>query len=422
MRVVRSPPVATVLPLPRAATSWRRRPREMPFLGMCNFRRDISSLLTTLLTMALLCGGHASAAAAESAETTAPTLDEAELWSAPEHGQSPGPGMTQVGLSATNATTTHGRRELHSLHRTDRGHTKCIRNSWWDTVVDPANYKFGCREIQGMFDGGMSLVGEGRVRDVYVATVDGQKVVVKTLRQVEGLKRQKSHLSMHRREVLVLDALRGHRNVVAMLGLCGTTIVTEYFDNNFLQAIFRAEKEMPLDRLLSLALDSAKGLQALHEIVGGIHFDMKPQQMLIDDTGRAMVNDFNSAHIMDEHPWIEGAFCPVKCGKSARLVPWRSPENNAGKALTEKADIYSMAMVFYSLVAGSLPYGDQEEFKMAYQNGLKPKIDPSWHTGFMKVVRDMWHDDPKQRPSARELIVRLQAIQDDVAMRNGAFY
>lgn len=58
---------------------------------------------------------------------------------------------------------------------------------------------------------------------------------------------------------------------------------------------------------------------------------MKPQQMLIDDSGRAMVNDFNSAHIMDEHPWLEGEFCPVKSAKSARLVPWRSPENNEGK-------------------------------------------------------------------------------------------
>lgn len=46
-----------------------------------------------------------------------------------------------------------------------------------------------------------------------------------------------------------------------MLGLCGTTIVTEYYNNNFLETIFRSEKELSLGRLLSLALDSAKGLQ-----------------------------------------------------------------------------------------------------------------------------------------------------------------
>lgn len=57
----------------------------------------------------------------------------------------------------------------------------------------------------------------------------------------------------------------------------------------------------------------------------------------------------------------------------------------APQPLTEKADIYSMGMVFYSLVAGDLPYGDQEQFMVAYQKGLKPKMNPSWNQGFMKV-------------------------------------
>lgn len=53
--------------------------------------------------------------------------------------------------------------------------------------------------------------------------------------------------------------------------------------------------------------------------------------------------------------------------------------------LTEKSDIYSMGMIFYSLVAGNLPYGDEAEFITAYQKGLKPKMNPAWHNGFMKV-------------------------------------
>jgi len=53
--------------------------------------------------------------------------------------------------------------------------------------------------------------------------------------------------------------------------------------------------------------------------------------------------------------------------------------------LTEKADIYGMGMVFYSLIAGREPYDSQESFKLALFNRTRPEIDPSWHKGFMKV-------------------------------------
>ena len=44
-----------------------------------------------------------------------------------------------------------------------------------------------------------------------------------------------------------------------------------------------------------------------------------------------------------------------------------------------------MGVVFYSLMAGREPYKTQESFKMALLNNARPEIDPSWHTGFMKV-------------------------------------
>lgn len=72
-------------------------------------------------------------------------------------------------------------------------------------------------------------------------------------------------------------------------------------------------------------------LQALHEIVGGVHMDMKPQQLLIDDNGRGKVNDFNGIHLMGSSPDGEGEFCPTHAGKPIRMVPWRSPENVAGE-------------------------------------------------------------------------------------------
>lgn len=70
-------------------------------------------------------------------------------------------------------------------------------------------------------------------------------------------------------------------------------------------------------------------VQALHEIAGSIHVDLKPQQLLIDETGRVMVNDFNSAHIMSVAR--DGTLCPVQSAKRRRPTPWPAPENYEGK-------------------------------------------------------------------------------------------
>ncbi|CAN0142032.1 unnamed protein product, partial [Ectocarpus sp. 4 AP-2014] len=60
-----------------------------------------------------------------------------------------------------------------------------------------------------------------------------KKVAVKVLRHPNHHRPRKGHLGRHRREVLTLDAVRGHPNIVNMLGLCGTTIVTEYCEHTF---------------------------------------------------------------------------------------------------------------------------------------------------------------------------------------------
>ncbi|CAN0078548.1 unnamed protein product [Ectocarpus fasciculatus] len=268
-----------------------------------------------------------------------------------------------------------------------------------------------------MVRSGYNLLGSGMVRDVYLVEYEGQALVVKTLRNVDELRKQKIYLTMHKREVLTMDALKGHPNIVGMLGVCGTTVVTKFYKDDFKGVIRRRGAPMPIPQVVSLALGAAKGLQARHPIVGAVHFDMKPQQLLIDEDGTAVVNDFNALKLMGTSPGHDKMFCAVHGGTPAQLIAWRPPENYAGKPLTEKADIYSMGMVFYSLIAGRKPYDTPEALETAVSHGKKPEVDPSWHRGYMEVVQQMWLDDPERRPSAREVVARLTAIQEEV----GAF-
>ncbi|CAM9894012.1 unnamed protein product [Laminaria digitata] len=163
-----------------------------------------------------------------------------------------------------------------------------------------------------------------------------------------------------------------------------------------------------------MALDAAMGLQALHEasVAPIVHFDMKPRQLLLAEDGRVMVNDFNAAHFMGARG--SGVSCPFTRHGKGRVVAWRSPENIAGKPLTEKVDIYSMGMIFYSMMSGRAPFPMTELGNRMIVRGERPKIDPSWHAGYMQVVQGMWQPEPTERPSARQVVARLEGILDSL--------
>lgn len=55
--------------------------------------------------------------------------------------------------------------------------------------------------------------------------------------------------------------LRGNRNVVAMLGVCGTTVVTEYYPTSVVYHAFGHREPLPIHVVVSMSLDAARGLQ-----------------------------------------------------------------------------------------------------------------------------------------------------------------
>lgn len=68
-----------------------------------------------------------------------------------------------------------------------------------------------------------------------------------------------------------------------------------------------------------------------------------------------------------------------------RLSKLRDCCSYVHQPVTDKTDVYSMGMIFYSLINGDTPYETPESFKLALVNKSRPEIDPSWHEGFMEV-------------------------------------
>lgn len=125
-----------------------------------------------------------------------------------------------------------------------------------------------------------------------------------------------------------------------MLGVCNTTLVTEAFDMDIQYAMNKRNGALPLHDAITMSLDIASGLQALHEAAAApiVHFDVKPAQMLLTSDGRVKLNDFNTAWFMSTGP--DGTSCPFVVEGKPHPGPWRSPEYLSEKVRDEGLFLY----------------------------------------------------------------------------------
>jgi serine/threonine-protein kinase len=83
---------------------------------------------------------------------------------------------------------------------------------------------------------------------------------------------------------------------------------------------------------------------------GLVHRDVKPANLLFDEEGRVRIADFGVARALAEAAWTEPAGAMVG---TARYI---SPEAAEGKPVDGRADVYSLALVLYEAVTGTVPF------------------------------------------------------------------
>ncbi|CAN0117306.1 unnamed protein product [Ectocarpus fasciculatus] len=268
-----------------------------------------------------------------------------------------------------------------------------------------------------MLEGETDLVGKGYWREVRLGKYQGQDVAIKTLREdQEETDRNKER---HRWEAVALDMVRDHPNIVHLLGLCDCDMVTEYFPY-YMDLLLMGDDssssnelvELSMGDIIQMALQAARGIQALHEMPGGpvVHADLQPRQLLLDEDGVVKVNDLNRCRFMARDS--SGEPCPFYITKGNGV--WRSPEEYAGEGLTEKLDIYSLGNIFWAMLGRKPPFVRDSKYKKRVLSGERPKVDPSWHPGFVQLFTDMWERDPRERPTAREVVLRLEKMKAEL--------
>jgi hypothetical protein len=214
-----------------------------------------------------------------------------------------------------------------------------------------------------------------------------------------------------------------HPNIISIyrVGRSGRVIyfVMKFLRGGSLSTVLGARKKlMPpeIRRLLSEA-GSALGYAAQRGIV---HRDIKPDNIMFDEFGQSVLTDFGIAKAASGQK-LTGT------GMSIGTPHYMSPEQARAQAIDGRSDIYSLGVVAYQCLTGTVPYDGEDSFSIGYKHITEPIPTPSLITAderrIFEVIKRMLMKDPNDRfQSCEELVAsfRGQPIASPGAVRVSA--
>ena len=88
------------------------------------------------------------------------------------------------------------------------------------------------------------------------------------------------------------------------------------------------------------------------------------------------------------------------------IIPYVAPEILQGQKCTKASDIYSFGMIMWEFMTGRRPFWDRIhdiELIIEICDGLRPPIATNAPEGYIEIMKECWHSDPKKRPEAVDL-------------------
>ena len=238
----------------------------------------------------------------------------------------------------------------------------------------------------------------GAMGTVYEATDErlNRHVVVKVLK--EGLSQDASFVERFRREARAVAAL-SHPNIASVYDSGEDAgrhfMVMELVKGRDLGRIINEDGALSPDRAADIAAQMCDALAHAHA-AGIIHRDVKPANVIVDEgTGQALVTDFGIAR-------AAGDSTLTGTGLVLGTAHYLAPERATGSHTTESSDLYSVGIVLFEMLIGSVPFRGDSVVEVAMQNVSKDvpapsSIDPSVPSWLDAVVAESTVKDPARR-------------------------
>ncbi len=261
----------------------------------------------------------------------------------------------------------------------------------------------------------IKTIGEGGMANVYLAndTILDRKVAIKVLRG--DLSNDEKFIRRFKREALSVSNL-SHPNIVEVYDVGEEDgnyyIVMEYIEGKTLKQLLQKRGALTLNEVIDIMTQLTDGLAHAHEAYI-IHRDIKPQNIMIEDNGLVKITDFGIAMALNSTQLTQ-------TNSVMGSVHYLPPEQANGKGSTVKSDIYSLGILMYELLTGSVPFKGDTAVEIALKH-MKEKVpsirkqNPTIPQSVENIVLKATAKNPKNRyDNVRDMYKDLQtALQRD---------
>ncbi|KAD4585303.1 hypothetical protein E3N88_22904 [Mikania micrantha] len=271
------------------------------------------------------------------------------------------------------------------------------------------------------------VIGRGGFGKVYKGNIiNGSSMVVAAIKRLDSMSNQGA--AEFWAEVEMLSMLR-HCNLVSLIGYCNyekeMILVYEYMPNRTLNDHLH-ELHTPLFWLqrLNICIGAGRGLHYLHTGTGihsgVIHRDVKSSNILLHESWAAKISDFGLSKVGPTNQpstyvntLIKGTF------------GYLDPDYFTTGRLTRKSDVYAFGVVLLEvlsrkravdksldvgLVTWAQDFIKEGNLKHITDSDIRREISPKCLKDFVRIAEKCLHNNPKQRPTMAEVVVRLESV------------
>ncbi|KAJ6686869.1 CHITIN ELICITOR RECEPTOR KINASE 1-LIKE [Salix purpurea] len=281
-------------------------------------------------------------------------------------------------------------------------------------------------------------IGQGGFGAVYYAELRGEKAAIKKM----DMQASKEFFA----ELKVLTHVH-HLNLLRLIGYCvegSLFLVYEFIENGNLSEHLRGSEKDPLpwSRRVQIALDSARGLEYIHEhtVPVYIHRDIKSANILIDKNFRGKVADFGLTKLTE----VGGTSLPTRLVGTFGYMP---PEYAQYGDVSPKVDVYALGVVLYELISakeaivktngssaesrGLVALFEEVLNQPDPKEDLRKVVDPRLGEDYpldsvckmAQLAKACTQENPQLRPSMRSIVVALMTLSSSTEDWDvGSFY
>jgi serine/threonine-protein kinase len=189
-------------------------------------------------------------------------------------------------------------------------------------------------------------------------------------------------------------------------------LVLEFVDGTSLRSLLEKGGALPNLRTLSIVRQTLLALQAAHR-AGVVHRDLKPDNVMLvtapNGSDRVKVLDFGIASIAAPDPRRDATKL-TQVGMVMGTVAYMSPEQATGQPIDERADLYSLGVMLYEMIAGVVPFDAELPSQVLARQLVEepPPLPAGTPPALERLVLDLMQKKPEDRPaSAQEVLDRL---------------